>query len=149
MYVLWKYLHIVGVVGFVAAHGTSASVALRLRHDRDPAMIGTLLGLSRSTRPMMYLSLLLIIVSGVATTSVLGVWSMPWIWWSIVLLIVMIAVAIVVAVPYYAGIRRALRAEPSHEELDKLLRSARPLVVTIVETIGVLVILWLMVAKPS
>ena len=149
MYVLWKYLHIVGVVGFVAAHGTSASVAVRLRRERDPATIGTLLGLSRSTRPMMYLSLLLIIISGVATTSVLGVWSMPWIWWSIVLLVVMVAVAIVVAVPYYSGIRRALHAQPSPEDLDTLLRSARPLVVTIVETLGVLAILWLMVAKPT
>ena len=31
MFLTWKFLHIVGVVGFVAAHGTSASVALRLQ----------------------------------------------------------------------------------------------------------------------
>lgn len=152
MYLIWKYVHIVGVVGFVAAHGTTATVALRLRRERDSGRIALLLELSRSTRPLMYVSLLLVVVSGVAATSTLGLWSFAWIWWSIVLLVAMIAVAIVVAVPYYARVRRAVTQESSDlaaAALDTLLRSPRALVVVITETAGVLAILWLMVAKPS
>lgn len=149
MYATWKFLHLLGVIGFVGAHGTSASVALRLRKERDRPAIGTLLALSRSTRPVMYASLLLVVVSGAVTASEIGAWSSAWLLWSIVLLVLMIVAAIVLAVPYYGKIRRAIAddSQPA-DTLDGLLRSPIPLIITVLETVGVVAIVWLMVAKP-
>lgn len=124
-------------------------MALRLRKERDRAAIGTLLALSRSTRPVMYASLLLIVISGVVTTSEIGAWSSAWVLRSIALLVLMIVAAMALAVPYYGKIRRSLADDDlPAATLDGLLRSSIPLIITVVETAGVIAIVWLMVTKP-
>lgn len=65
-HLFWKLLHIMGAFGFVAAHGGTAAVALRLRREREPDRIRALLELSRSTRSVMYWSLLVLLVAGIA-----------------------------------------------------------------------------------
>lgn len=55
------------------------------------------------------------------------------------------------AVPYYRRIRLAVDPDGpgvTAEELADLLSSRRPLVIAWVETVGILVILWLMTYKP-
>ncbi|HZP90890.1 MAG TPA: DUF2269 family protein [Actinomycetota bacterium] len=145
---LWKLWHLVGAFGFVAAHGATAAVALKLRRERSPERIRALLDLSRSTRGFMYLSLIVLLIGGIANGFVLHVWGRGWIWTAIVLLVLLIVAAFPLAVPYYVSIRRALERESTAEELEALLASSRPLVVMWVETIGILLIIWLMVFKP-
>ena len=150
MYNGWRFLHVLGALGFLAAHGTTAAVALRLRRERDPAKIRLLLGLSRSTRPWMSISLLLLFVAGVTAGFQGHWWDSGWIWTSLILLIVLLVAAFPLAVPYYVRVRRAVAegSETPPEELASLLRSPRPIVIAVTETLGLIVIVWLMVLKP-
>lgn len=150
-YLFWKLLHLIGAFGFVAAHGATAAVAFRLRRERERVRIRALLELSRSTRSLMYWSLLVLVVAGVANGFNLHVWGRGWIWTSLVLLTALLVAAFPLAVPYYKRIRLAVdpeRPAASPEELAALLTSSRPIVIAWVETVGILVILWLMVYKP-
>lgn len=150
-YLFWKLLHITGGFGFVAAHGATAAVAFRLRREREPERIRALLDLSRSTRSVMYWSLLLLLVAGIANGFYFHYWSQGWIWTSLILLTALLVMAFPLAVPYYKRIRLAVDSEgpgASPEELRALLTSSRPIVIAWVETVGILVILWLMVYKP-
>ena len=146
----WTYLHLAGAFGFLAAHGVAVAVALRLRRERDPARCRAFLDLSRSTRPWMYVSLLVLIVAGVVRGFQLHAWSQGWIWAALGLLIAMLVAAFPLAVPYYVRVRRAVAegADTPPDRLEALLRSPRPLVILWVETAGLLVILWLMIFKP-
>ncbi len=150
-YLFWKLLHLIGAFGFVAAHGATAAVAFRLRGEREPVRVRALLELSRSTRSLMYWSLLVLVVAGVANGFYFHYWSQGWIWTSLVLLTALLVAAFPLAVPYYRRIRLAVDPErpvASPEELAVLLTSSRPIVIAWVETVGILVILWLMVYKP-
>lgn len=146
----WTYLHLAGAFGFLAAHGVAVAVALRLRRERDHARCRAILDLSRSTRPWMYISLLVLIVAGVVRGVQLHAWSRGWIWAALGLLIAMLVVAFPLAVPYYVRVRRAVAegADTPPDQLEALLRSSRPLVILWVETAGLLVILWLMIFQP-
>jgi NADH:ubiquinone oxidoreductase subunit 2 (subunit N) len=150
MYTWWRFVHVVGAFGFLAAHGATAAVAMRLRKERDPAKIRALLGLSRSTRPWMYVSLLLLIAAGVIAGFQGHWWDQGWIWTALILLIVLLVVAFPLAVPYYVRVRRAVAegSDTRPEELASLLLSPRPIVIAAVETAGLVVIVWLMVLKP-
>jgi uncharacterized membrane protein len=150
MYTWWRFLHVLGALGFLATHGAMAAVAMRLRKERDPAKIRALLGLSRSTRPWMYVSLLLLIAAGVVAGFQGHWWDEGWIWTALILLIAMLVAAFPLAVPYYVRVRRAVAedADTPSDELDTLLLSPRPIVIAVVETAGLVVIVWLMVLKP-
>ena len=146
----WKYLHVAGAFGFLASHGVAVAVAMRLRRERDPARCRAILDLSKSTRPWMYVSLLVLIAAGVVRGFQLHAWSQGWIWAALGLLTAMLLAAFPLAVPYYIRVRRAVAegADTSPDELAGLLGSPRPLVILWVETAGLLAILWLMVFKP-
>ncbi len=146
----WRYLHVAGALGFLASHGVAVAVALGLRRERDPARCRAILDLSRSTRPWMYVSLLILIAAGVVRGVQLHAWGRGWIWVALGLLIAMLAAAFPLAVPYYVRVRRAVAedAGTSPDALATLLRSPRPLVILWVETAGLLVILWLMIFTP-
>ena len=62
----------------------------------------------------------------------------------------LLVAAFPLAVPYYLRVRRAV--DPGQgttsSELEALLTSRRPIVIAVVETVGILVIVWLMVLKP-
>ncbi len=149
-YLFWKLTHILGALGFLAAHGATAAVAVRLRKEREPERIRPLLDLSRATRSWMYVSLLVLVAAGVANGFVAHHWGEGWIWISIGLLTALLVVAFPLAVPYYRRIRLAVApgSKVRREELAKLLSSSRPLVIAWVETAGILVIVWLMVYRP-
>jgi len=150
MYTWWRFLHVLGALGFLAAHGATAAVAMRLRKERDPAKIRALLGLSSSTRPWMYVSLLLLIAAGVIAGFQGHWWDEGWVWTALILLVVLLVAAVPLAVPYYVRVRRAVAedSDTSPEELEALLLSPRPIVIAVVETAGLVVIVWLMVLKP-
>ena len=146
----WKFVHLLGAFGFLAAHGATAAVAMRLRTERAPDRVRALLDLSRSTRPWMYWSLLVLLVAGVVDGFLGHYWGAAWIWAALILLLLLIVAAFPLAVPYYVRVRRAVApgAEMEPDELDALLRSSRPIVIAVVETLGIMVVVWLMVLKP-
>jgi hypothetical protein len=150
----WVFLHIIGVFGFLMAHGVSISVALKLRKERDRARITELLQFSGGTVVWMYVSLGLLLLGGIAAGLTLHSFSFWWIWIALGLLVAAIAEMTAVGAPYYRKVKEAvqLRASgvprKSDEELDSLLRSSLPMVNAVFGFVVLAVILWLMIWKP-
>ena len=149
LYVLLRFLHLLGAFGFVAAHGATAAVTFKLRSEREPARVQAMLDLSRATRGVMYASFLLLVGAGTVLGFLGGWWSAGWLWVSVLLFAILFFAAFPLAVPYVRALRRALAEDPPDlEQLQRLLRSPRPLLLAWVETFGILLILLLMVYKP-
>jgi hypothetical protein len=154
-------LHVVGAFGFVFAHGASAFAAFRIRGERDPARVAALLDLSATSLGLMYVSLLLLLIGGIAAGFMGDFWGSLWLWIAIGVLVLVIGAMYPMGSLHYANVRRAVGQkaygdakdapppEPlSGPELEALLSSNRPFALAAVGGIGLLVIIWLMVMKP-
>ena len=64
MYNWIVYLHLLGIFGFLLAHGASASAAFALQRERNLDKVRALLELSASSIGVMYLSLLVLLAAG-------------------------------------------------------------------------------------
>jgi len=150
----WVLLHIMGVFGFLIAHGVSISVALKLRKERDRARITELLQFSGGSVLWMYVSLGLLLAGGIAAGLQNHYFSFWWIWISLGLLVAAVAEMAAVGAPFYRKVKEAvlLRASgvprKSDEELDALLSSSLPMMNAIFGFVVLVVILWLMIWKP-
>ena len=148
-YLVERFVHLLGAFGFVAAHGATAAITFTLRKESDPTRVRALLDLSRSTRGVMHGSFTLLLLGGIGAGFHGKWWSSGWIWTALGLLIVLFAAAFPLAVPYFKALRAAAESEPPNQaELERLLRSPRGLLLAGVETLGILVILYLMTFKP-
>lgn len=157
------FVHLLGVFGFLLAHGASASVAFALRRERNLDRVRALLELSSNSYGVMYASLLVLLVGGIVGgfTYPGGAWSWGWIWISLGLLIAILVAMTLLGSSIYGGARKAtglpfmegMKQHPpiepaSAEELDALLAKGNPLLLTIVGYGGIAVIAWLMMFKP-
>jgi hypothetical protein len=155
------FLHILGVVVFALGHGTSIAVAFRLRKERDHPRIAAMLDVSAWSAGLMYIGLLLIIISGIVLGFLGGYWGTWWLWVSIVLLVLVMGAMYGIAAPYYRGLRAATGATMTEAVRRKaatrdtsgvvatLTTSARPMALALVGGVGLVVILWLMIAQPG
>jgi hypothetical protein len=152
---LWKFVHLVGVFGFLLSHGVSAGVALKLRKERDRARIDTLLQFSGSTVKWFYASLAVLLLGGIAGGISQHAWGQRWIWAAVGVLFVSSAAMWAMALPYYVRIKDKLRfrasgvPQASDEEIDELLSGPRPLVLAGIGFVALAILLWLMVYKPA
>jgi MFS family permease len=158
----WVVLaHVIGAFGFVFAHGVSAFVAFRLRATRTPEQVSTLMELSGSSLMLAYVSLLLILVSGVVAGFMGDWWGRPWIWLSIGLLIAIATAMYLVATKYYVQVRHAV-GQPAPQDpkgttfepvgpdaLARLLDSRRPEWLAAIGGGGLTALVALMVLKPG
>jgi uncharacterized membrane protein len=148
-------LHLLGLLLFVGAHGVSAWVAFRVRGERDRSIIEALLGLSLSGTRIAYVGLLALVVGGLGAAWDAGLLLAPWVIASYVVLVVVLGVMYSVASPYYMGIRQALEPKPGagdpigDADLVARLDSRRPEILATVGGIGLVVLVWLMTAKPG
>ena len=158
----WVVLaHVIGAFAFVFAHGVSAFVAFRLRAARSPEQVSTLIGLSSSSITLAYVSLLVILVSGVAAGFMGDWWGRPWIWLSIGLLLAIATAMYLVGTTYYIQVRHAVGlAAPQDpkgtvfeplgpDALARLLDSRRPELLAAIGGGGLTVLIALMVIKPG
>jgi ABC-type Fe3+ transport system permease subunit len=154
-YSWWKFLHVLGVLGFVMFHGVSAVVAFRLRRERDRTRIAELLQFSGLSIQGMYVSLGVLILFGVIAGFDGEWWRFWWIWISLGLLIATLAMMYVVARPYYQQLKDAIQLRPSgvprrsDEELDQILRSSASTLTIAWGTGALVIITWLMIWKPT
>jgi hypothetical protein len=153
-YQWWKFVHVLGVFAFLISHGVSIAVAFRLRRERDPVRVLTLVQLSGSSIAAFYTSMLLLVGAGVALGFLGHWWSYIWIWTAIGVLVATMVLMYLLATPYYRKIRvvAGAMAQGSQAVTDQqfgaLLTSPILFVVTAVGVVGLGLILWLMIMQP-
>src|SRR5262245_28396603 len=89
MYRWLVFAHILGVFGFLLAHGTDAAVTFVLRRQREVEPIRVLLDLSRGVTMVANVSLLVLLAAGISTGFMGGWWDQGWIWTALGLFILM------------------------------------------------------------
>ena len=158
------FLHVVGVLVFFIAHGTSMSVAFRLKRERDPARIRALLDLSSWTFGLWTsLAFVVGVVAGIAAGIMGGWFGQAWIWIALVLLVgvsgamtPMVAMRLN-AIRAAAGTRainpfsrKPPEAPPVQDdaELERLLAAWDPRPAALMGMASFVIILWLMYFKP-
>ena len=156
MYRYWFMLHILGVVAFMAAHGASMFTMFRVRNlDLDRARIADAISFSGTTTRPMYISLAVLVVAGFVA-GVQGHWLDDWwLWIAVVVLLATTGLMTAIAAPYFRRITEACGVRPSgvprtsDEELTALLHGPTTTLITVIGTVGLLVILYLMIFKPG
>lgn len=155
------FIHIAGVLLFLIAHGVSAAVALRLRSERDPGAVRTLVDLSRRSMMVMSVGALIWLVAGIVAGFTGNFWTSGkyWIWASLILAIVIIAVMTPWGRLWLNKVRAAVGVDlrtgavtPNFQvnaaTLDAAIAAGKPELLATVGFGGFLVILFLMVFKP-
>lgn len=155
MYQWWVFVHLVGVFGFLLAHGVSVSVTFKLRNERDPERINALLQLSGSSIKAFYLSLGVLLLGGFAATAVGDLWSKAWIWSAVGVLLIASVAMYAMARPFYRRVGFVARAleggseAVTEQQFASILRSSRPWSIAWVGFGALAIILYLMVFKPT
>jgi hypothetical protein len=161
MYRIIVFLHIVGALGFMMAHGASASMSFRMRRETNIERIKALLDVSGTATIVMWISLLILIVAGIVLGFMGRWWNRGWIWTSIGLFL---AIGIfmgvlgqrhyhglrkLVGLPYFEGSKDQPAVEPaSQDEIQAKINDSKPMLLTISGFGGIAVVLWLMMFKP-
>ena len=155
MYQAWVFVHLVGVFGFLLAHGVSVSVLFRLQKERNPDRVNQLIELSGSSTRAFYASLVVLLAGGIVAGFVGHWWSQGWIWAAIGVLVLTSLAMLGMARPYYRRVGFVARAMAggtqavTGEQFDEILGSSRPRAVAGIGSVGLLLILYLMVFKPT
>jgi Predicted integral membrane protein (DUF2269) len=154
VYQWFVFTHLVGLILFVFAHGASAFASYQIRALRDPLAIGGYLSLSQQAVRTSYIGLLLLLIGGAGAATVNDLWGQPWVWSSIIVLVVVVAAMYGVGSRYYMRLRTLLMASEgkppvSQDALGDYLDSRVPDALAGIGALGLLVLTWLMVMKPG
>lgn len=154
-------VHVLGVLFFALAHGVSAAVLWRIRSERDPVALRTLLDLSRRSVNVMSVGFLLWFLTGVLAGFTGNWWTTGrlWIWVSLVLAILITGLMTPMGRFYLDRVRMALGVDPktgAHDPtvqvdsaaVEAAIASGQPALVAVIGVSGLAVIAWLMMAKP-
>ncbi len=160
MYGLMVFLHVLGAFVFVLAHGASILVAFRLRTEREAGRVAALLELSSLGISVMYVGLAVLLLAGVTAGFMGDHWGRGWIWAAIGILVAVAVAMYAMGTTFYVRMRLAAGAEvpaplarrydppPTAADLGPMLASNRPLILAAIGGTGLVLIIWLMVAKP-
>ncbi|MGH8928760.1 MAG: DUF2269 family protein [Acidimicrobiia bacterium] len=149
----WKFIHLAGVVGFVAAHGTSIAATLLLRRMREPQKISGVLQLSGATVGGFYVSTLVLLAGGIGA-GIQGRWfGQGWIWLSVSLLVGVGVVMFPMARGHFRRIRMVIElmesgTAVSQDDFTRVLNSGNPTLTAGTGSVALLLIVYLMVMKP-
>ena len=131
----WVVLtHVLAAFGFAMAHGVSAFAAFAMWSSKEPAAVRTLLGVSGMSLGALYISLLLLLVAGIAAAIMGGWFGRGWPWAAIVVVVVIVGAMYAMASRYYANVRSAVglpsvndkKGEPPPEPFVPLMANATP-----------------------
>jgi len=159
MYSWLVFLHVLGIFGFLIAHGVSAGVFFALQRERNVDRICTLLQLSSGAGRILIISLLTLFLSGIVAAFIGHWWRYGWVWLSLILFIgiwatmSLLGTRILNDVRMGIGLSSAYGQPPkperfSAEELDARLSKIRPYRLTLVGFGGLALIAWFMMFKP-
>ena len=162
MFIRWlTYLHILASVTFFLAHGTSVAMAFKIRKETEVERIKAMLDLSGSTIMAIFISFLLMGLSGLALPFFFQYWGKGWVWTSIALtLFIFIWMALIneraykhlrklVGLPYMVK-NKEFPPEPpaSEQEIKAHIQSINVHQLAMIGYGVPAVILWLMTFKP-
>ena len=155
------FIHIVGAITFFLAHGTSVAMAFQLRRETDFARIRALLDLSMSTMVVMFISFLVMGISGLVMPFILKIWNKGWIWASIVLMIIVFLYMVfmneksykhlrrMVGMPYMIrGDRFPAEQPASPAGVQAHIQKLKVGELVVIGYVIPMIVLWLMVFKP-
>jgi hypothetical protein len=156
MYHWLVLLHLVGVFGFLLAHGVSVFVVFLVRAEREVAALRALLNLSAATLAVSYVSLLVLLAGGIGATFVGQLWSHGWPWAALGVLVAVWAAMGAQIGPTMRQLRVAVGipapgklGQPSTaDEIAAALAHVRPGISATIGGVGLALLLWLMVLKP-
>jgi len=161
MYMWIRLVHILGAFAFVAFHGASVGMALKLPQEKSLERIRALLDLSQGFFGLGYAALGILFLAGVAGGFVGHYWSRGWIWLSLGLLLAMAAYMSLFVTTFYHRVRKAVglpydakwkpqpAAEPaSAADVTALLGQGCPALLALVGGIGLAAVVGLMAFKP-
>jgi hypothetical protein len=150
--------HVFFVIVAFAAHGVSAFSSFGVKRSSDRAELRTLLGLSGMSLGVAGVGLLLVVVFGIWAAIMGGHFSRAWPWVSIVVLVVVVFAMTPLAANPMRAMRVALgegkdkSGAPLTPGTDAELAAAqaklRPEATMAIGVIGLLLLVWLMEAKP-
>lgn len=157
-----KYLHIIGVFLFLLAHGVSAAVVLRLRAERDPQAVRTLLDFSTRSMGVMTVGAAIWFFSGIFLGFSGNYWGSGryWLWASLLVAVVVVGLMTPMGRLYLNRVRVALGIDPRGPAnqpmaavvdpvaLDVAIKSGRPMLLAGIGVGGVAILAWLMMFKP-
>jgi hypothetical protein len=155
------FVHVLGVLMFVLAHGVSVAVLLRMRTERNPVALRALLDLSRASLGVAAIGFVLWFVAGIVAGFSGNWWTSGrwWIWVSLAVAVVITGMMTPMGRIYFNRVRTALGVDPKTGRADRTIEvdgavveaaiaSGQPTFLAGVGIIGLVVLLWLMVAKP-
>jgi hypothetical protein len=156
------FAHVLGVFLFLLAHGASAAVLLRLRSERDPATVLTLVDLSSRSFAVMGIGAAIWFFTGILAGFSGDYWTggKLWIWASLAVVVVVGGLMTPLGRSYLDRVRTVLGIEPrgragqpmaedvDAQALEAAIMSGRPLVLTAFGLGGLVVLTWLMMFKP-
>lgn len=163
MYQWLVFAHILGVFGFLLAHGTAAAVAFALPRQREVERVRALLDLSRGANMVANVSLLVLLAAGITAGFMGHWWDQGWIWVALGLFILMSVIMSFLGSRSLNRLRQLVHAgNPSRSEtispspldpaaekqLAVLLTATHPWLLTVIGGGGLVLILWLMMFKP-
>lgn len=152
MYQALVFLHLLGVVVMAVAHGVSIFAAFRVRRESDPRIVAAILGMSKTAVLFLYLGFLSMAIGGFGAAWQAGTLLAPWAIASYVVLVVVTGVMYAVGTGYYVGLRALASGDGGEVDADAMrtaLASRRPEILAIVGSSGFLILLWLMVVRPT
>jgi uncharacterized membrane protein len=149
----WKLIHLLGVVGFMAAHGTSMAATLLIRRIRDPQRVSGVLQLSATTTLGFYISTLVLLVGGIGAGNKGRWFGEGWIWLSLGLLVAVGMLMFPLARGYFRRIRMVIElmesgTAVSQDDFMRVLNSGNPMLTAGTGSVAILFIVYLMVMKP-
>lgn len=161
MYSWLVFLHVLGVMSFMLAHGGTTVMTFQIQKERNLDRMRALLDMSGYSWPGFALSFLLLFVSGIIAGFMGRWWSQGWIWVSLAILIGMSIymgwssrahyhkLRKVLGMPYFEGRGDQPAIEPaSEEEILAVQAKLKPVPLAVLGFGATLVILWLMMFKP-
>lgn len=176
MYQWLVFLHVLGVLGFLTAHGASAAITFKLRGERELARVGALLELSRGANMVANICLLIFLLAGIIAGFMGAWWGQGWIWLALGLLIALAVVMFALGSGPLERVRHLLEAHAAlvgapasseaasdagseattdtlstasiEKQIAALLEGSHPALLTTLGGGALAVILWLMMFKP-
>jgi len=154
LYQWWVFIHIVGVLGFLLAHGVSVAVLFALRRERDPDRIRALLGLSGQSATAFYVSFLVLLGGGLAAATWGHWWSAGWPWLALGVLFGLMLLMYFLAKPFYERVRRLMAIQSGggtavgEAEIAAATGGPVPAIIAVSGAAGLVFIVYLMVLKP-